>query len=188
MYVCERGGGGGDIFFFFSPPSLPFPLLFFIYLFSPPPPANPLLPPSSLPASPPPLPQQRRRRRLPIRARGSARRLQSGSWRRPPPSPPPLPLSRLLIMPLCLCVSAGRLTMISSVITYRASPCGLGAPSGAILMALGALLPFSIIMWTTGATAQSKTLQVCDEEGAHSTLLLLLLPLPALLLSPPSQP
>ncbi|KAK2517945.1 hypothetical protein Q9233_012866 [Columba guinea] len=63
-------------------------------------------------------------------------------------------------MPLCLCVSAGRLTMISSVITYRASPCGLGAPSGAILMALGALLPFSIIMWTTGATAQSKTLQL----------------------------
>ncbi|KAL4630970.1 hypothetical protein GN956_G14786 [Arapaima gigas] len=49
--------------------------------------------------------------------------------------------------------------MISSVITYRASPCGLGAPSGAILMALGALLPFSIIMWTTGATAQSKTSQ-----------------------------
>lgn len=81
--------------------------------------------------------------------------------------------------------------MISSVITYRASPCGLGAPSGAILMALGALLPFSIIMWTTGATAQSKTLQVCDEEGAHSTLLLLLL-LPALLLllllSPPLPP
>ena len=79
----------------------------------------------------------------------------------------------ILIMPLCLCVSAGRLTMISSVITYRASPCGVGAPSGAILMALGALLPFSIIMWTTGATAQSKTLQVCDEEGASIFSLLL---------------
>lgn len=63
--------------------------------------------------------------------------------------------------------------MISSVITYRASPCGVGAPSGAILMALGALLPFSIIMWTTGATAQSKTLQVCDEEGASIFSLLL---------------
>lgn len=82
-------------------------------------------------------------------------------------------IPRILIMPLCLCVSAGRLTMISSVITYRASPCGVGAPSGAILMALGALLPFSIIMWTTGATAQSKTLQVCDEEGASIFSLLL---------------
>lgn len=187
--MCVSGAAAAGIYFFFFPLPLSLSLFFFLFIYSPPPlPANPLLPPSSLPASPPPLPQQRRRRRLPIRARGSARRLQSGSWRRPPPSPPPLPLSRLLIMPLCLCVSAGRLTMISSVITYRASPCGLGAPSGAILMALGALLPFSIIMWTTGATAQSKTLQVCDEEGAHSTLLLLLLPLPALLLSPPSQP
>lgn len=37
-------------------------------------------------------------------------------------------------------------------------------------MALGALLPFSIIMWTTGATAQSKTLQVCDEEGSFHLL------------------
>ncbi|KAK2496296.1 hypothetical protein MC885_010824 [Smutsia gigantea] len=71
-------------------------------------------------------------------------------------------------MPLCLC--AGRLTMISSVITYRASPCGLGAPSGAILMALGALLPFSIIMWTTGATAQSKTLQDVSPQASETEI------------------
>ncbi len=60
--------------------------------------------------------------------------------------------------------------MISSVITHRARPRGDGAPSGAVLMALGASLPFSIIMWTTGATAQSETSQVSDEEGARMFL------------------
>jgi len=60
--------------------------------------------------------------------------------------------------------------MISSVITHRARPRGDGAPSGAVLMALGASLPFSIIMWTTGATAQSETSQVGDEEGARMFL------------------
>lgn len=65
---------------------------------------------------------------------------------------------------------SSRLTMISSVITHRARPRGDGAPSGAVLMALGASLPFSIIMWTTGATAQSETSQVGDEEGARMFL------------------